>query len=240
MGAVRPSRPVLTALACLLGAAAPAAAQGPPSVTTGAPTVDGDYVTLSGSIGSSDNCVIGNGCPAWYIISAAPLPPTAGYNAGWLLWINAAQPQPLPFIVNMRSVREAFTFPPQTTTYTVALAAEYQPSGVEYGDAQTFTWPAGQLSLGSVDLVGGRSPRLAYGLRTGKTPFRSASVTATISTTAGRQLGSFRDRAEPGQNLARPPARLAARLEPGARYRVALRARDEFDRRARRSGVVRL
>jgi hypothetical protein len=233
------TRILVTTLAGMLGLAGPVAAQGPPAVTTGPPTVDGDYVNLSGSISSSDNCALGTSCPGQYVISAAPLPPTAGYLAGSLFWTNSAQPQQLPLIINMRSIRKAFTFPPNTTTYTVVLAATYAPSQVAYGSAQTFTWPSGQLSLGSVDLLGAESPRLAYRLNPGRTPFRSAAVTATISSPSGQRLGSFRDRAEPGQNLARPPSRLASRLQPGSRYRVALRASDEFNRKARRSGVVR-
>ena len=226
-------------LAFALGFAAPAAAQGPPSVTTGPATVDGDYATLTGSILSTDNCLLGMSCPGNYIVSAAPLPPTAGYSAGSLFWTNQAEPQQLPLIVNMRAIRKAFTFPPNTTTYTVVLAGQYAPSQVAYGSAQTFTWPAGRLALRQLDLLGASSPRLAYRLDTGATPFRSAKVTATIRSLGGQRLGSFQDSAEPGQNLAKPPSRLARRLQPGSRYRVSLRARDEFKRTASRSGVVR-
>jgi hypothetical protein len=230
--------PLAAILACTLAGAGPAAAQGPPTVTTGPATVDGDYVTLSGSIASPDDCALGDSCPANYVISAAPLPPTAGYIAGSLFWSNLPQPQPLPLIVNMRTVTKAFEFPPDTTTYTAVLAAAWAPSQVAYGSSQTFTWPAGQLRLAGVDLLAG-SARLAYRLAPGGTPFRSGTVTASLRSLGGRRLGSFRDDAEPGQNLASVPRRLAKRLRHGARYRVALRARDEFGRRARSSGVVR-
>src|SRR3954470_24111612 len=115
--------PLIAALTFTLAAAGPAAAQGPPAVTTGPATVDGDYVTLSGSIASPDDCALGASCPANYVISAAPLPPTAGYLAGSLFWSNLPQPQQLPLIVNMRAVTKAFDFPPNTTTYTVVLGA---------------------------------------------------------------------------------------------------------------------
>ena len=231
--------PLAAILACSLAAAGPAAAQGPPAVTTGSATVDGDYVTLSGSVTSPDDCAfLGNNCPANYVISAAPLPPTAGYVTGSLYWSNQPQPQPLPLIVNMRTVTEAFEFPPETTTYILVLGAAWAPSQVAYGSAQTFTWPAGQLRLTDVDLLAG-SARLAYRLAPGGTPFRSGTVTASLRSLGGRRLGGFRDDAEPGQNLASLPRRLAKRLRHGARYRVALRARDEFGRRTRSSRVVR-
>jgi hypothetical protein len=231
--------PLAATLACTLAVAGPAGAQAPPAVTTGPPTVDGDYVTLSGSVTSPGDCaLLGNNCPANYVISAAPLPPTAGYVTGSLYWSNQPKPQTLPLIVNMRTVSQAFEFPPGTTTYTVVLGAAWAPSQVAYGSTQTFTWPAGKLRLAGVDLLPG-SARLAYRLAPGGTPFRSGTVTASLRSLGGQRLGGFRDDAEPGQNLASVPRRLAKRLQHGARYRVALRARDEFGRKARSSGVVR-
>jgi hypothetical protein len=231
--------PLVVTVACTLAAAGPAAAQGPPAVSTGSPTVDGDYVTLSGSVTSTDDCaLLGNNCPANYVISAAPLPPTAGYVTGSLYWSNQPQPQSMPLIINMRTVTQAFKFPRGATTYTVALGAVWAPSQVVYGSTQTFTWPAGRLRLAGVDLLPG-SARLAYRLAPGRTAFRSGSVKATVRSLGGRRLGSLRDHAEPGQNLVSLPPRLAKRLVHGSRYRVGLRARDDFGRTARTRGVVR-
>jgi hypothetical protein len=136
-------------------------------------------VTLSGSIASPDDCALGDSCPANYVISAAPLPPTAGYIAGSLFWSNLQQPQQMPLIVNMRTVTKAFEFPPDTITYTVVLGAAWAPSQVAYGSPQTFTWPAGRLRLAGVDLLAGPA-RLAYRLAPGGTPFRSGTVTASL------------------------------------------------------------
>lgn len=227
---------VAVALSAALAGAAPAAAQGPPTVSVGQPVVDGDYVSFAGTITSPDNCLT-QGCPASYIISAFPLPPTAGFAVGSLFWGNQVQPQQLPLTVNMRQVTKQFTFPPNTTTYTVVLAAQYAGSSTAYSPPVTFTWPAGSLSLTNVKLVGAR-PRLAYRLRTGPTQFRSAAVTVTIRTPSGKRVGSFVDSSEPGQNLASVPKRLARRMTAGARYRIALRARDEFGRTARKSTVA--
>ena len=238
-------RPVLHLSALLvvfvLGICAPAAAQGPPTVTVDTPSVKGDFVNLSGTIVSPDNCQIGvgTGCPARYIISAAPLPPTAGVQLVPLFWSNQSSPQQLPLAADMRAVRTQLGVPPTTTEYTVVLMAQY--SGlVAYSSPQTFTWPAGTLSVSNVKLLRADAPTLAYRLRTGRTPFRSALSTITIRTPAGRRLGSFHDASEPGQNLVRVPRRLARRLVPGERYRVTLRTRDEFGRAAHGSALARL
>jgi hypothetical protein len=222
---------------CMVAPAAPASAQGPPSTSLAPPVVDGDYVNLSATITSTDNCQnLGGDCQATYIISTPPLPPTAGIAVGSLFWANEAQPQKLPFTQNMRAVRSILS--PSTSTYTVVLAAQYAGATITYSSPQTFTWPAGSLSVTSVKLLGSRSRRVAYRLRSGKTPFRSAIATVTIRTAHGKRLGSFRVHAEPGQNLARLPRLLARRLAAGVHYRITLRVRDEFGRTARTSSLA--
>jgi hypothetical protein len=238
-------RPVLKLSALLvvfvLGICGPAAAQGPPTVTADVPSVKGDYVNLSGTIVSPDNCQIGTGtgCPARYIISAPPLPPTAGVQLVPLFWSNQTAAQQLPMAADMRAVRSQLGVPSTTTKYTVVLMAQY--SGlVAYSSPQTFTWPAGTLSISNVKLLRADAPTLAYRLDTGHTPFRSARSIITIRTPAGRRVGSFRDSSEPGQNLVRIPRRIARRLLVGKHYRITLRARDEFGRAAHGSALARL
>jgi hypothetical protein len=223
---------------CALAFATGSLAQGPPKVVAGLPVVKGDYVSFTAVVNSPDNCVLGGGCPAQFILSAPPLPPSAGLSIGSLYWTNLDHSQELQYIVNMRAARQIFQFPPNTSRYTVVLSAEYAPSSVAYSQPQTFTWPAGGLTISKVDLMGAESPRLVYRADAAKTPFKSGRVTATISRLGGARLGTFRTRAELGQNVARPPRRLARRLRPGARYRVDIRLRDEFGRTARRSSHV--
>jgi hypothetical protein len=215
-------------------------AQGGPTVTVGTPTVQGDYVNLTGTITSPDNCQIGTGtgCPAAFIIAAAPIPPDAGPTLVPLFWSNESAPQPLSMAANMRTIRKQLGIPPTTTTWTVVLEAQWGGLSPTYSAPQTFTWPAGTLSLSKINLLRADAPTLAYRLSTGATDFRSAVSTVTIRTFGGRRLGSFRDSSEPGQNLVRIPHRLARKMQPGVRYRVSMRARDEFGRRARRSAVA--
>jgi hypothetical protein len=217
-----------------------AGAQGGPTVTVGTPTVQGDYVNLTGTITSPDNCQIGSGtgCPAAYIIAAAPLPPDAGPTLVPLFWSNESSPQQLPMAANMRAIRKQLGIPPTTTKWTVVLEAQWGGVSPTYSAPQTFTWPAGTLSLTKINLLRADAPQLAYRLSTGPTLSRSAVSTVTIRTFAGRRLGSFRDSSEPGQNLVAIPRRLARRMVPGVRYRVSIGARDEFGRRARRSAVA--
>lgn len=225
-----------TVLALLIGAA-PAAATRLPTVTTGPATVDGNYVNFTGTITSNNGCAF-VGCPAYYIIQKQGLPPNGGIGEGTLFWSdNSTGPQSLPLTVNMTSVVNQFPF---TTTFTVVLAAEYATGQFVYGAPQTFTWPAGRLSVAGVKLLAARAPRVAFRLRFGKTQFRSATVTITLRTSGGALLGSFRASAEPGQNLVQLPKRLARKLTAGVPYRVKLHARDNLCRAATGSTLAQL
>jgi hypothetical protein len=225
---------------CLFGLPASAVAQGPPTVTIGTPTVNGNYVNLSGTIASPDNCQIGlgTGCPAQYIISASPLPPTAGVTLVPLFWSNQTPLQQLALAANMRTIRSQLAVPPTTTTFTVLLRVQYGDNTVVDSSVQTFTWPGGKLSLGRVQLLRANAPEVAYRLGTGRTAFHSAVSTITIRTAAGKRLGSFRDVSEPGQNLVRVPTRLASLLIPSVSYRITLRSRDDLGRRARKTALA--
>lgn len=223
--------------------AAPAAAQGPPTVSTGPVAVNGDYVSLSGTITSPENCVVPvgqfGGCPAYYIISPAAFP-KAGPPVGSLYWNNQAATQSLPLIFNMRALQRQVPFLRGQTKFTAILVADYAGPSFVYGNEQTFTWPQGTLSLSGVKLLAAGVPRIAYRLRAGKTAFESATVTITLRTPGGKRLGSFRHAAEPGQNLARLPQRLARKLTAGLHYRITLKGRDDLGRTVHRSVLARL
>jgi hypothetical protein len=220
---------------CICGQAV---AQGPPTVTVGTPTIKGDYVNLSGTIVSGDNCAIGIGdCPARYIISAPPLPPQAGVTLVPMFWSNMSSPQQFPLAADMRAIRSQLKLPPTTTQWTVTLQAQYGGSLVQDSTVQTFTWPAGTLSVSHIQLLRADAPELAYRLSTGRTEFRSAVSTVTIRTSRGQRLGTFRAAAEPGQNLVAVPRRLARRLIRGVAYRITMSARDEFGRSTQKSAL---
>jgi hypothetical protein len=208
----------------------PGAASAAPTITLNTPVVDDYGVSLSASLTSNGSCGAGftfqAGCPANYTITGPQ-----GFSGANLWWNDSPGSQGIQQDFDMGGYPAG--------TYTVTLVA-IDAAGMTYSsNAEQFRWPSGQLTVANIALTGEARPRLSYRIRHGRTPFASAKATITFTTPAGRRLGSFRRRVEPGLNLHPIPRRLRARLQDARRYVVRITVRDQHGRTATSRSRVR-
>ena len=187
--------------------------------------VNGNVVSLSASLTANGSCGASSsnnlvGCVANYSFSG-------GISGANLWWNDFPGVQPIPQDFSLLG------FP--AGTYTVQLVA-IDSRGTHYAsNTQQFEWPAGRLGVEDVAVRGAHRARVVYRIVHGPTSFESATATIAFSTPAGRRLGSFRRKAEPGLNVNGIPERLRARLRAREqRYTLRIDIRDQYGRTARK------